>query len=80
MRLEKITGEVVDKWLDYMIAQDYEHSAVNGYYGMLMTMMKCAARKRYIMRDPFLDVEKLIDPLDFEEVPKIQAELLKNRP
>ena len=39
MRLEKISGEVIDKWLDYMIAQNYEHSTINGYYGTLMTMI-----------------------------------------
>jgi integrase len=60
MRLDRITGEVIDKWLDYMIAQKYENSTINGYYGTLMTMMKWAARKRYIVRDPFLDVERLL--------------------
>ena len=61
MRLEKITGEVIDKWLDYMIAEKYENSTINGYYGTLMTMMKWAAKKKYIVRDPFLDVQRLLD-------------------
>jgi integrase len=43
-----------------MIAEKYENSTINGYYGTLMTMMKWAARKKYIVRDPFLDVEKLM--------------------
>jgi oligoribonuclease NrnB/cAMP/cGMP phosphodiesterase (DHH superfamily) len=49
MRLEKITGDVIDKWLDYMIAEKYENSTINGYFGTLMTMMKWAAKKRYIV-------------------------------
>ena len=61
MRMDKITGEVIDKWLDYMIANDYEHSTINGYYGTLMTMMKWAAKKKYIIRDPFLDVQRLVE-------------------
>jgi integrase len=60
MKLDKITGEEIDKWLDYMIAEKYENSTINGYYGTLQTMMKWAAKKRYIDRDPFLDVEKLL--------------------
>jgi integrase len=59
MKLEKITGDVIDRWLDYMIAEKYERSTINLYFGILMTMMKWAARKRYIERDPFLDVQKL---------------------
>ena len=61
MRLDRITGEVIDRWLDEMIAQEYENSTVNGYYGTLMTMMKWAAKKKYIVRDPFLDVQRLLD-------------------
>jgi integrase len=63
MRLDKITGDVIDKWLDYMIAEKYENSTINGYFGTLMTMMKWAARKRYIVRDPFLDVQRLMNEL-----------------
>src|SRR5215469_9932962 len=39
MRLDKITGEVIDQWLDYMISQDYKNTTTNGYYGTLMTMI-----------------------------------------
>jgi integrase len=61
IRLDKISGEMIDKWLDYMIAEKYENTTINGYYGTLMTMMKWAAKKRYIVRDPFLDVERLLN-------------------
>jgi site-specific recombinase XerD len=61
MKLDKITGEAIDKWLDYMIAEKYENSTTNGYFGTLMTMMKWAVKKRYIVRDPFLDVQKLMN-------------------
>ena len=68
MRLDRITGEVIDRWLDHMIAEKYEHSTINGYYGTLMTMMKWAAKKKYIVRDPFLDVQKLMDELKDKEI------------
>ncbi|MDR0442563.1 MAG: tyrosine-type recombinase/integrase [Treponema sp.] len=61
MRLDRITGEVIDKWLDHMIAEKKENSTINGYFGTLMTMMKWAAKKRYILRDPFLDVQRLMN-------------------
>jgi len=77
MKLERITGEVIDKWLDYMIGQKvektnkntnekttirkYENSTINKYFDTLHTMMLWAARKKYIMRDPFLDVKGLIE-------------------
>jgi site-specific recombinase XerD len=60
MRLDKITGEVIDKWMDYMIAEKYEHTTINGYFGTLMTMMKWAVKKRYIVSDPSLDVQRLM--------------------
>ena len=68
MRLDKITGEVLEKWIDSMMAEKdeetnerkYENSTINGYYGMLQAMMRWAAKKRYILRDPFLDVQKLV--------------------
>jgi integrase len=47
--------------MDHMIAEKYEHSSINSYFRTLQTMMKWAARKKYIVRDPFLDVDKLID-------------------
>jgi integrase len=60
MKIDKISGEEIDTWLDHMIAEKYENSTINGYFGTLQTMMKWAAKKRYIDRDPFLDVEKLL--------------------
>jgi len=61
MRLDRITGGVIDKWLDYMIAEKYENSTINGYFGTLTTMMKWAVKKRFILRDPFLDVQRLLN-------------------
>jgi hypothetical protein len=49
MKLDKITGDAIDKWLDYMIAEKYENSTTNGYFGTLMTMMKWAVKKRYVV-------------------------------
>jgi integrase len=60
LRLDKISGEVIDQWLDKMISEKYENSTTNSYFGTLQTMMKWAVKKRIIERDPFLDVEKLM--------------------
>jgi integrase len=60
MKLDKITGEVIDGWLDEMIKTGKKNVTINGYFGTLKTMLKWAVRKRIIDRDPFLDVEKLI--------------------
>jgi site-specific recombinase XerD len=60
MKLDKITGEVIEGWLDTMIETGKKNVTINGYFGTLMTMMKWAVRKRIIERDPFLDVQRLI--------------------
>lgn len=60
MSLDKITGEVIEKWLDVMIETGLQNVTINGYFGTLMTMIKWAVKKRIINRDPFLDVQKLI--------------------
>ena len=62
MRLDRITGETIEEWQDHMIREKrYTNMTINGYYGVLQTMMKWAAKKRYVMRDPFLDVKKLVE-------------------
>jgi integrase len=68
MRMDRMSGEAIDKWLDYMIAEKYENSTINGYFGTLKTMMKWAAKKKYIVRDPFLDVKALIDEQKKKEI------------
>jgi len=68
MRLDKITGEEIDKWLDCMIKEKYRNTTTNGYFGTLQTMMKWAAKKRIIGRDPFLDVEKLLKDQKEKEI------------
>jgi integrase len=61
MKLDTITGEVIDKWLDYMIKKGYLNSTTNSYFITLQTMMKWAVKKGLVARDPFLDVQKLIN-------------------
>jgi integrase len=61
MKLDKITGEVIDQWLDVMIKDGKKNSTTNGYFGTLQTLMKWAVKKRIIDRDPFLDVQKLLN-------------------
>jgi integrase len=60
MSLDRITGEVIEGWLDAMLATGLKTVTINGYFGTLMTMIKWAVRKRVIDRDPFLDVQKLL--------------------
>jgi len=60
MKLDKITSEVIDQWLDFMIKEGKKNVTTNSYYGILQSMIKWAVRKRIIDRDPFLDVQKLI--------------------
>jgi len=60
MKLDKITGDVIDKWMDGLIAKKYSNWTINSYYNVLQTMMRWAVKKQIISRDPFLDVEKLL--------------------
>ena len=64
MRLDQITGDVIDGWLDNMIANGYKNTSCNSYFSVIKTMMKYAAKKGVIARDPFLDVEKLMNDAD----------------
>ena len=61
MKLDAITGEVIDKWLDSMIAKKFANSTTNSYFATLQVMLKWAAKKGVIQRDPFLDVDKLMN-------------------
>jgi len=60
MKLDGITGEAIEGWLDAMLNTGLKNVTINGYFGTLMTMIKWGVRKRMIDRDPFLDVQKLI--------------------
>ena len=60
MKLDAITGKEIDTWLDYLISKKYKNSTANGFYGSLQTMLKWAVKKHIIERDPFNDVEKLM--------------------
>jgi len=60
MKLDAITGKEIDNWLDYLISKKYKNSTANGFYGSLQTMLKWAVKKHIIERDPFNDVEKLL--------------------
>jgi hypothetical protein len=61
MRLDEISGEAIDKWLDYMIAEKFANSTTNSYFSTLQVMMKWAAKKGIVQRDPFLYVDKLLN-------------------
>jgi len=68
MKLDAITGEVIDKWLDYMIAEKFANSTTNSYFGTLQIMLKWAAKRGVIQRDPFLDVDKLMNEKKDKEI------------
>jgi len=68
MRLDKITSEEIDRWLDFMIKEKYSNATTNSYYGTLQTMMKWAAKKEIIERDPFINVEKLLNERKDKEI------------
>jgi len=60
MKLDAITGKEIDAWLDYLISQGYKNNTANAFFGCLQTMMKWAVKKHIIERDPFNDVQKLM--------------------
>ena len=68
MRLDEISGEVIDKWLDYMIAEKFANSTTNSYFSTLQVMMKWAAKRGIVQRDPFLDVDKLLNEKKDKEI------------
>jgi integrase len=61
MKLDTISREAIDKWLDYMIAEKFANSTTNSYFSTVQTMLKWAAKRGVIRRDPFLDVDKLLN-------------------
>jgi integrase/recombinase XerC len=60
MRLDKITCEVIEKWIDEMLEDGKKNVTINGYLGTLQTMFKWAVKKRIIDRDPFLEIQRLV--------------------
>jgi site-specific recombinase XerD len=69
MRLDKITAEEIDLWIDYMLDEEYKHTTINGCCGTLKTMMKYAAKKKIIPFDPLADFKRLVnDRKDLEIV------------
>jgi len=68
MTLDEITGEAIDKWLDYMIAEKFANSTTNSYFSTLQVMMKWAAKRGIVQRDPFLDVDKLLNEKKEKEI------------
>ena len=61
MRLDKIGPDEIKGWFDHMSAEGYKNTTINGYFGTLKTMMKWAAKKKYIHGDPLIDIERLMN-------------------
>jgi integrase len=61
MRIDKIGSDEVEEWFDYMSAQGYKNTTINGYFGTLKTMLHWAAAKKVIHGDPLIDIERLLN-------------------
>jgi integrase len=59
MKLNKITSEVIEVWFDYMAEKDYKNTYTNGIFGTLKTMMNWAVRKKILLADPTMGLERL---------------------
>jgi integrase len=77
MRMDKISREDVESFLDDLIDKDYQNTTINGYYGTLKTMMIEAVERKIIARDPTEKVGKLVNdrreiriitPLEFKKL------------
>jgi integrase len=61
MRLDRITAEVIEKWIDSFSDGKIKNTTINCYYGCLMTMLKWAVKKKILLSDPTTEIEKLIN-------------------
>jgi integrase len=75
MRMNMITQEVVEDFLDSLIQKGYQNTTINGYYGTLKTMMIEAVERKIIDKDPTEKVDKLVN--DRKEIRIITPEEFK---
>jgi integrase len=61
MRLNKITRDEIENWLDSLIEKDYQNTSINGYLGTLKTMMIEAAARKIITVNQVEKMEKLVN-------------------
>jgi integrase len=61
MKLDKITPDVIENWLDDMAEKDYQNTYINGIFGTLKTMMIEAVARKLILVTPTANMEKLVN-------------------
>jgi integrase len=66
MKLDKITSETIEQWFDSLAAPakgipKMKNTTINGYYSILLTMLKWAVRKKIIASDPTMEIDKLVN-------------------
>ncbi len=61
MRMDRITRNDIDMFLDYLIKQGYKNTTINGYYGTMKTMMIEAADQGLITIDPTAKIGRLVN-------------------
>ena len=75
MPMNKITREVVERFLDSLIEEEYQNTTINGYYGTLKTMLIEAVERKIIDKDPTNKLGRLIN--DRKEIKIITTEEFK---
>jgi integrase len=75
MPLDKISRDDVENWFDKLIEEEYQNTAINGYYGTLKTMLIEAVARRLIDRDPTEKMGRLVN--DRKEIKIISSEEFK---
>jgi integrase len=61
MKLDKITPDVIENWLDDMAEKGYKNTYTNGIFGTLKNMMIEAAAWKLILVTPTANIEKLVN-------------------
>jgi integrase len=61
IRMNKITPEEIENWLDVMIGEGYQNTYTNTVFGTLKTMMREAAARKVILSDPTAGIERLVN-------------------
>ena len=62
MPLDAITPETIEAWFDHLIINEkLKHTTINGYYKPFQTMIRWAVKKRILIADPTLNIQKLSD-------------------
>ena len=61
MRMNAITLEVIEAFIDGLIKEGKKHASINGYIGALKTMLNEAEERKIITRNPLYKVGKLVN-------------------